>query len=328
MNYFNEIVHFFSNSIEQSSQTKLNSIIELCFKLATRYLHSNRLRINKILQSEEITVQELAIDCISELFVKDSTNNDFVIRTAFINWKPKIENEQECLYFLNSIVSSRVEQHLFKLLKEQDPFFSKILDSVNYLIKQSGLFKIQFLGKTYIVKNNDGSVERNFIKAEQFEQLPNNLFLDKKKLFEYIFDYLKNELFLTEAIPLNDLINKLKHLNFSDFISAVNIDSEIYKLETTEIIEAAIRDTQVKLSTSYFDKGKLDIDEKIAFEAALKDMATDLLDGGINPGLFSYLKPYILDLNENDYKDKYHNILEYLLKVMKNKIADQLLLKE
>lgn len=53
-------------------------------------------------------------------------------------------------------------------------------------------------------------------------------------------------------------------------------------------------------------------------------MAEDLKNGGVNPGLFKYIEPYINNLSKEEYQLKYHNILEYLLKLMKNKIGEML----
>ena len=328
MNSNTNILDFFNHPQSIGDYSNLNLVIEICYKIALKYLHSNQLRINKILLSEEITTQELAIDCISELFIKDNTSDELVIRTAFYNWRPAIKTEDDCFYFLNKVVANRVEQHLVRLLKSADPFFSKILDSINYLVKQNGLAKIQFLGKTFIIKAFELDVQRNFINTERFEQLPSNIFLDKKKLFANLFEYIKDELYLSEAIPLNDLVKRLKSINFLDFILTNNSVAGLNEIETSEIVELAIKETQSKLNSSYLEKGKLNQVEKTAFELALNDMANDLLDGGIQPGLYNYLKPYITGLNENDYKENYHNILEYLLKVMKNKITEQLKLEE
>ncbi|MCX8010291.1 MAG: hypothetical protein N3A61_04010, partial [Ignavibacteria bacterium] len=53
---------------------------------------------------------------------------------------------------------------------------------------------------------------------------------------------------------------------------------------------------------------------------ALEDIAYDLKDGGINPGLYDYLHKYMDKLKIEEYKSNYHNILEYLVRLMKEKI--------
>jgi len=53
-------------------------------------------------------------------------------------------------------------------------------------------------------------------------------------------------------------------------------------------------------------------------------MCEDLMNGGINPGLYNYLSPYMKDLNNEMYKQNYHNIIEYLLKSTKAHIAENI----
>ena len=323
-----EILTFFATPTDIASQSLLNAVIEKSYRIAIKYLQAHRLHISKLINKEDLTLQELAMDCMVWLFVKEVDSEVISIQQTFNNWNPAIKTEDECLYFLNRVVASRVEQHIFKLFKEEDPFFSKLLDSVNYLVRTNGFNKIHFLGKTFLTESLEDKFEKNFIPIDEFEKIPTGLFQNKKTLLEDLFSYLKNETDFNPAIPLNDLINRLKHINFSEYLVNEFVINEYKKIETNEIVEEGFKSALQKLTHSYADKGKLDANERQAFESALKEMAIDLSDGGINPGLYKYLFPHIAGLTEQDYQIKYHNILEYLLKVMKSKIADSLLEKE
>lgn len=83
---------------------------------------------------------------------------------------------------MNKIVATRVEQHLFSVLREEDPFFSKILDSVNYFIKSQGFKKVQSYDKTYIIRSDYEICNVPFIDHQEFEMIPMQLFTDKKNL--------------------------------------------------------------------------------------------------------------------------------------------------
>lgn len=319
-----EILSFFTASSQDAYQSRFNSVIEKSYRIALKYLHFNRLRILRILDKEDLTVQELAIDCIASLFVKGNDSELISIRQTFYNWQPPITTEEDCIYFLNKVVASRVEQHLYKLFKEEDPFFSKLLDSINYLIRKNGYHKNHFLGKTFIVEDSTDEFEKSFITSDKFESLPTSLFENKKTLLADLMNHLKTETNFNAAIPFNDLIYRLKHINFSDFLITESTSSTINKMEVSQIVDVGFSFASEKLLTTYFEKGKLNADEKNAFQSALKEMSSDLCDGGLNPGLYAYLAPHILGLNEVEYKSKYHNILEYLLRVMKSKIAEEL----
>lgn len=316
-----EIIPFFQNSDARKSQLLLNNIIEISYQIALKYIKYHQRNLNTLLEKEEISIKELAVDSIAELFVKDENGDFNKLLCAFNNWRPEIKTEEEANFFLNKIVSARVEQNIFKILKEEDPFFSKLLDSINYLIKQNGFYKIHFLGKTYITETKQEAFTKSFITLEEFDNLPLALFQQKKLILTNLFNYLRLETDFNIAIPLNDLIYKLKHINFSDYLFIESEEIITQNFEINDIMETALDFTSNKLN-SYLTKGKLNEREIFAIKKALKEMIVDLSNGGVSPGLYKYLFPYIKNLSKEEFSEKYHNILEYLLKVMKIKIMD------
>lgn len=316
-----EILVFLTNL---DSDLFLNNVIKICQSIALSYLHCNYRKIYKFLQNEELSFEEFALDAIAPLFVREKEDQNISIRTSFNNWQPVIKTEEDALYFLNKIVASRVEQHIYSLLKEEDPFFSKILDSVNYLIKTQGYKKSQSLGKTYIIKSDDEISDTLFISQQEFENLPTHLFANKKKLFSNLINYLQTETKFVSAIPLNDLVYKLKHINFSEYVLIKSSEMTRKQFEMDEIVDFALKSALKKLDNSYTANGKLNNSESKSIRSALTDISVDLKNGGINPGLYDYLAPYIKDLSKEAYKDNYHNILEYLVRVTKSVIADNL----
>lgn len=322
------ILLFFTDPDYQKSQQMLNAVIEKSYHIAFKYLRYHQRRIVNILLREDITLQELAIDSIAELFVETENEGLTVLQETFFKWDPAIKTEGEALFFLNKVVAGKVEQNIFKLLKEEDPFFSKLLDSVNYLIKQNGLQKIQFLGKTYLTENKLNGFSKEYIPSEEFDRLPSELFTQKKLLLMSILNHLKLETDFNPAIPLNDLIVRLKQINFADYLAIESENMLSKKIEIKELVDIGLKAVNEKLSLTYLDKNKLTKEEITAIESALREIALDLSNGGVSPGLYSYLSPYIKGLSEIEYREKYHNVLEYLLKVMKSTIAEELLGKK
>ncbi len=318
-----EILPFFLDPEARKSQLLLNSIVEMSYQIALKYLRYHQRKVSGLLNREEISIQELAVDSIANLFIQDENGNLINLISAFNNWQPPIKTEEEVNFFLNKIVSARVEQNIFKILKEEDPFFSKLLDSVNHLIKQSGFCKIHYLGKTYIAETKQEVFSKSFITLEEFDNLPSELFIQKKFLLTSLLNHLRLETEFNAAIPLNDLIYRLKHINFSDYLSVDSENIISQRFELRDIIDSGFNVASDKL-TNYLNKGKLNQQEIDAIKDALKEMIIDLSNGGVSPGLYGYLKPHINNLSEEDYWKKYHNILEYLLKVMKNRIAEVL----
>ena len=148
-------IKIFDALIQCDQKDSINQLIEICQTIALSYLHFNYRKVYKFLQNENLTIEEFALDAIAPLFIRDKNEQNISIQIDFNNWHPEIKTEDDALFFLNKIIASRVEQHIYSFLKEEDPFFSKILDSVNYLIKSQGYKKTQSYGKTYIIKSDD-----------------------------------------------------------------------------------------------------------------------------------------------------------------------------
>ena len=303
---------------------ELNNFIERLFKIGESYLQHRYSRIKNLVNSSQDTLEEIAIEAIAPLFQNANFNNHFNIVDDIRNWNPPINSENESLFFLNKIISSRMEQHISLMLRESDPFFSRILDSVNYLIRKGGYNKINYLGKVYITEPNNSIVNWIMIGDDEFHIIPLYLFCERKILLKSLFYFIKTETQYFPAIPLNELIFKLKHINLSEYLSLDSVNDISEKIEISEILNSALSFTENKLKSSYLDNGKLTSEEYESFKRALKSLAADLGDGGINPRLYKYLAPYISGLTKEEYQRKYHNILEYLLKQLKRKIAKEL----
>ncbi len=298
--------------------------MEKSYKVSFQYLRSYQTKLSKILQQDDLTLSDIAIDAIAPLFQRDEIDSFFVIKKSFENWIPKIQTEEDAAYFLNKITAKNAEQHISTLLKNSDPFFAKILDSLNYFIRKEKYYKINYLGHIYIVETTIDDITANVIGTEQFEKLPVNLFIDQKALLKKIFNYLQSETHFYPAIPLNQLVQKIKYLNISFNALNESIDGCVKSLEVNEKVNAGFETAKELLISSYLNKNKLNETETESFEKTLKDISEDLKDGGINPGLFGYLQKHITGLSRDYYDKKYHNILEYLLRVMKGTIAKEL----
>jgi hypothetical protein len=302
---------------------ELNNFIERLFKIGESYLHHRYSRIKNLVNSSQDTLEEISIEAIAPLFQNANYNNHFSIVDDIKNWNPPINSENESLFFLNKIISSRMEQHISLMLRESDPFFSKILDSVNYLIRTGDYKKVSYLGKVYITETGNSNINWIVITDDEFHKIPTYLFCERKILLKSLLYFIKTETSYFPAIPLNELIFKLKHINLSDYLSSDSVNDISDKFEISEILNSALSFTENMLKSSYLDNGKLTIEEYESFKRALNSLAADLGDGGINPSLYKYLSPHVSGLTKEEYQQKYHNILEYLLKQLKRKIAKE-----
>jgi len=307
---------------------EINVLIETCARIALEHLTIIYSRIQRLLVSDSISLEDLAIDSIARLFAISPEYKQPGIQTAFHNWQPKITNEDETIYFINKVVSNRVEQHINKLLRNSDPFFAKILTTVEHYIKKSNCKKLNHFGRVCVVSENISEITNTVISDDEFSTLSADLFLDNNELLLNLFNYLSEDTEHFPAIPLNALVYKLKYLNAQSFKASEITSSPLQQIEIAGIVCAGLNLTLNKLEADYIAKYKISAEDGELLKNALTDIAEDLKNGGIGPGLHNYLRAYSLEMSKKEYYQKYHNILEYLLKLMKNEIGEMLAAKK
>ena len=313
-----DILYNLNNS--ESDRKSLNSLIEICFKIAQGYVRVNFQKVFRQLVNEQESIEDIAIDSISPLFLSNG-NDELQIKRIFRKWGSNVTSEQDALFFLNQIVSRRVNQHITQILKDSDPFFAKIYESVTYLIKRDGYKKKNYFGTVYIVEKE---IKNSPIEPDAFYNLPAELFVNKDKILKNLLKYLKNETEFFPAIPLNALVKKIKQISFDTEYKTSDPGDATLKYELIQIVDWGLNKSKKKLLDSYGREGKLKESEIESFEKTLNDIAYDLKNGGLKPGLYEYLRFNMPDLKRDVFRTKYQNILEYLFKVMKHKVAEEL----
>jgi len=309
-------------SNQNIERTELNQLIELTQSIAYTNLKFRYRKLAHILMVEDLTLNEMAIDAIAPLFEINTDGALIRIKSAFDRWDPAITTEEAALFFLSRIASKSTEKYVTELLKSSDPFFSKILRSVNYLIESGGYRKKHILGITYIVKRKEADIVR--LPDNQFiYDLPAYLFKDNKNLLNEIFQYMQINSCKFEAIPLNALVLKIKNTGMAGF-EQDNSPSPLNAMEIDSIVNHAVETVFEKLETGYVGKNKIDEKEASAFKRAFYKIAADMKDGGINPGLQKYLMTEISSLSFEGYRENYQNMFEYLFKLLKKEIIEHL----
>ena len=309
---------------EDISQAELNRFIEKLVKIALRFVRYNSGRLKNVVNEYQCDVlEDIAIDSIIPLVTESKEQNKMVLSIQFGTWEPEIKNEEEALFFLSKVISLSVNQQISSLLREYDPFFSKILDSLNYYIKSQNYYKKNFAGKLFVVEEYFDLSLIHFVEKEQLFSAPVELFIDKKFLLQSLFVYYKKIFSSPVAIPLYDLVYRLKELSYSNEITGITPDpSESF--EINEIIKKGFANVYEKIENSYLKKGKLNENEFFQITEALKLIGNDLMDGGINPGLYYYLSETMPGLTSASYQAKYHNIFEYMVKIYRQKLVELL----
>ncbi|MDP2302175.1 MAG: hypothetical protein Q8N03_07110 [Ignavibacteria bacterium] len=304
-------------------QREINSFVEYCYRLAVGSAKHHLQKNPNIYYNSEIKATDLAVDAVADLFSSGNESPYAQLISSYNNWQPEIRTEEEAAFFINSLVIRKVYQQYQTALSYYDPFYTKILHSVDYLIKKENCIKDYYLGSCFICKVKITEINTFFIDDSSFEVLPASLFIDRKMMLQNIFSHLSGDLGFYPAIPMHPLIQKIKHIDLSDFV--VDECGEInISFSANEVIESSIQKTITKLEQSYVQKGKISLEVSEIFKRSLFEMGEDLKDGGLKPNLYYYVEQVTSVISKEEFHNKYHNIFEYLTKIFKQNIAEEL----
>jgi len=303
----------------------LNSLINYTISTAFSFLKIKKAHKCFNLSDDLQTLEDIASEAIVQLFVKNE-NGELGIIKSYNQWRKPLESEADAQFFINKIVSSRVEQTIPLKLKERDPFFGKILNTIAFITRKGDYKKISYLGTIFIVRSNQNEfVNLDIISAEDFDKLPIKLFLNKQKeLIEGILCYLNENTQYFPAIPLNRLAKKIKYVMLSEYSTATSTPQHISSnLYVKEIYEDCLGQIKSTITNKYVKTKKLSHFEGDAIAKSFETIISDFQNGGMHSGLFSYIKEEIPELTNEEFYSKYHGIVNYLLKKIKKDLLEK-----
>ncbi|MDP4192755.1 MAG: response regulator, partial [Bacteroidota bacterium] len=194
---------------ETISQRGLNLLIKVSYKLAVFKVKKNINKIFNLNKRWDLSVEDIAVEGISGLFVKNSKRNMLNIRYSLINWEERVFDNMEALFFMNKAVGLSVEQCINKLIRDSDPSFARVLDTINYAIKRYNYSKVDYFGVWYIVHNSTGQITGSTIDYDEFNNIPLDINMNKKEMLSYLCCYISDCTGCFPAIPLNPLIERI-----------------------------------------------------------------------------------------------------------------------
>ena len=310
-----------------TQRSELNLLIEECFKIATVQVKYQIIKLHKPGIMGDLTAKDIAIDAIAPLFTPSSDGLIHQLAGVCSGWTPPVTSEEQAGFMLISVVAHRVKQHIHTMMRESDPFFAKILDSLYYHIKKEKLIKSERLRVCYVSQLDPAKFDIEYFSYEDLLKLHSDIFTIKHISVGGIISQLTGDDNKPAAVPLFALAKRVKEVNLAYENPVIVCQATDTEYDIERLSSSAKQRVIEKLTHSYLQKGKLTESEALLIEKALNDMLTDMKDGGIRTGLYHYIEELDNNISIEVYKQKYHNILEYLLKILKKEIAHFLAVK-
>lgn len=309
----------------QSTDQEKNHLFEIFIEVSRiRIRFFSRIKYFS-LERNEISMDDIALEAVSNLL--SNNENDYLeyIRNSFLNWDPPVTNEEEATNFISKLIDQSIYQTIAKKYSELDPLFAKILKEIKRADKEK--YKIfSRLDTEYIAyKSFNEKDEFKIIPQDELivlgvREFPENNYI--KGWIDAIFDAIDEFTEYSVVLPVNALALKIKFELTAAQKIEMNVlpDPEVQFL-VREGVLICLKKIERKLKKLGEKKKKYNEKTLTMFREALTDIAYDLLEGDQIKNYFEYLKAYDENLTMKEYRENYRAQFEYLIKVFKNELA-------
>ncbi|MCX8011330.1 MAG: hypothetical protein N3A61_09270 [Ignavibacteria bacterium] len=309
------------------SELEKNYLFEILIEVArirVRYVSKSKYFS---LEQNEISLDDIALESVSNLLSNNEDDYLEYLRKSYLTWEPKISSEDDARYFVSKILDRSIYQCIVKKYAEIDPLFSKILKEIKRVQNFNSNYKLfEKLGIEFLALNNGFDESKmNIIPQDELMVLPISTLPENNYIrgwIDEVFYSLKENTFYDLVLPTNSLALKIKiEINSIQKIDLGIIPDPEKMLVLKEGVFTSLTKIYERIRRLESKKKKYSKKTTAVLCGAIRDVAQDMLEGDEIKNYFDYMKAYDQELTVESYRTNYRAQFEYLIKLLKNEIA-------
>jgi hypothetical protein len=288
------------------------------------------------LHSFPVTLESTAIDCIAELFERDS-EGVFIELEHFFSVEhdlSRLTNDDIIAHF-RSLVFTKLKDGIFRLYRENDPVLSKILRNLKIAVdKNSNISLIERLGITYLIfsKNNAANIhlpeypldllEKEVAKHYRQGESSGNFLSVVSTIFAEQDHYRRMYSLIDCAVVLKRVSASYK-IPMEEIFAA---EDGFLMQDIHSVVERTLIQIQRDLRKRYVESGKITDDVFKKYFSAISEMIIDAFvrSDGSEKSYDEYLQYHIKSLTYDEYRKNHRVQFEYMTKLAKKAVREQL----
>lgn len=313
---------------------EINQLVKIAHQFAA-------IRLTQLIRNQKITfdiyphtINSVALDCIAEIFEMDEENRFPELMIYFSNEKdPYKVSEEQTLINFRALVFSKLNDGIFRIYRENDPVTSKIIRNIKLAIKKSGTIKtFERFGETFISASDNIHFHLPIFPLQEIESELLHLFHKKVDIKTALYELcrlLDTNINYRNFISLLDAALMIKNIYLKiDSVSPVSftIDTDLLDMDVKSIVEDSINEITLIMKEKYLFKKKLTDIEFTCYMRAISQLLanTYIFNNGVESSYFDYLKENLPDLTYDEYRKKHRIHFEYIAKLSKKRVTENL----
>jgi len=277
-------------------------------------------------------LEDLAWDCIADLFERDEDGHFSQLETYFINVEINEIHEGDLVSLTRRLIFSKVNDGLFRNHKNFDRSLSKIIRNLKLAAEDHPEIDIAIVNNrtslVFDIEENDGpSIPPEILEAWLFRHIEPKL--NTKDILELVVELFRQNQMYSNSIPVVWLAQSIRHVyaKMNREFKEVPAHSKphFFNGELTTFIEQIIDLKREDLYASYVETGKIPITLFDHYLNAVVDILHDdfIKDDPVADSYFEHLKKHLPQLEKATYREEHRQYLEYLVKIIRKDFTNE-----
>ena len=310
-----------------------NHLVQVSFKMALAYLH-HRLRRGTLVDRQfGISNEDLAMDCIAELYLRDDEGRFSVLEQYFssMNWEQL--TEEDLRIALRRLVFSKVNESLFRSYREEDPNLAKIIRNIKEAVKHDeSVSLVRHREMSWLVAG-DGATTIDTLPlapAEVLEAHLTSVVCSTSNTYTVVYsfaDFAAENPHYRNAYPLSAFAQALRSSFQNRTVPEAETEEIVFEtIEIESAIQKAINYVRASLYGTYVRGGKISQSLFDTYVRAVDKILNANFTTSPDPIASQYdaLSLFIPGLSKEQYMRDHRNILQYLFKLSRTRMIQYL----
>jgi hypothetical protein len=315
------------------TRVQLNAVVKLSHALAIACVRTRTLPA-VMSEAHGLSVSDIALDCIADLFEQDETQRYVQLETFFAGVPLLTCSDEEALMHLRRLVFSKTYNGLFRLFNEADPSLGKVLRNIKIAVQSLGTFE-------ECVEAGEPSIRPVATDPLRHLPVPGREELEGAlsavirgdesvpMMLSKMAAYLRDQRLHRRTVPLIDVAVVFRSLYAKPALLPPATDempSELLQNDVRALVIAVCREMRCVLDRTYVARGKLTGETLDLYMRVIGSglHATYVECDGSAFSLYEALRQELPHLSPQQYRREHRSRLEYLSRLLHEKVRAHL----
>jgi hypothetical protein len=304
------------------SEEQVTRLVRVCHALACPFVASKCYQAPPALLPGGLTASDIAYDCIGDLFRRDERGTLIQVRAYFAAIEISEANDTELLMHLRRLVFSSVNQGMYRLYKQMDPGFAKILRNVKLAVATlKNFIEVERFGEPHIVP---AMVDPLFhcppFEASVLERELSPLVTGSQSvpsLLAALSLVLRQQREFSRSVALTTVTSVFRSIyarGQADEQSTVNPHDSIMQEQVRQAIHRAAQEAVNRVLPAYSKEPGWSAEYAVAYQHVVEqNLALRLLESdGVDFSYYAGMHAKLPALTKEEYRATHKNRVEYV----------------